>query len=165
MPHESVQFRYGPLRRVVLVVLFFLAGGAFFGVIGANPTGHEYEDVLLFEKIPAQQAHMVWGGMSAVCLVMAVLHFRRSRIKCEVSLTEHAFVAPKSNYWPRREVSVPYHAVQGVRLWRWCGVRHLIVSFNGGKLSIQDSWLPSRTELDTILRLLRERVHCEVPTG
>jgi len=164
MANELVRFNYGAGRVwgwISLILCIVLSACMCLMII--FPGGKEYAHSAHFGDIPVYQARILWGTLGTICLVMGLLAFRRSRIKCIISLTTDALVFPKSNYFSQREISIPLDSVREVKLVRYYRSRTLTLFYDGGSIDIYGGGLPSKSDFDTFRRLLAERVNCDVP--
>ena len=165
MSQESVRFRYGPPRAVSISII---VAGVTVGVVSILDAIRGTDISTPFGLVTLSVEQTRWYNLAGgvFCLAFAaypaLLLARHFLIKQIIELKTDSIAVPKSG-WSAQVIVVPFDQVRQVKLSRSFIVMRLVVVFDGGEVAIADSWLPHRSDLDTICRLLRGRVHCEVP--
>jgi len=160
MPSDERQFDYGPPGGLGIACV--VVTGIFTAVFVNLAQTNEDPLVRFFITLSPGDARVFYwclAGLALCCTVfisfIMVFHLL---VKQRVSLTPTSLIVPKSK-WSAREVAVDYRLITALKLSRWSRSRFLKVSHPNGSFTIQDSYLPDKSDFDVIYSILQSHVN------
>ena len=98
-------------------------------------------------------AGAVFGILLDACVILMTLAYRGEHL----ALNSEMISVPRQRVW-QKGFAISNEAISQLRIARSNRERVLEITHSGGKAKVYENYLPKKSELDEVVRFLRERV-------
>ncbi|MEM7281096.1 MAG: hypothetical protein AAF438_05670 [Pseudomonadota bacterium] len=158
---SEIRFRYKPkLTIFILAVVFFgVCAGLMARAAIINDRGLVLNRIIDMSTQSATIFYWVITAASLGFVVMGLAALLKSRSSNrEIILTDSSITAPK-NLFSKVDLTVSFDSVTDFHVQSISKTRLLNIEYVGGKLSIPDNMLPSKSEFDELLAQFKLRLN------
>lgn len=123
-------------------------------------TSKDNTDVFGLINLSASSISIIFGSLALIYSIsffqLIWLFYKSSKLERNVILSEDKISAPLSQT-SETILAIPYTKIKALKTNSFLNHYFLDIIHNDGKLSITSSMLPSKTDFDTIVDILKER--------